>query len=59
MNKGLLSVHRMVEVGNRVVFQKSNHGVGGYVEDAQTRGRMYMRSDHGMFMLKLWAKKAF
>jgi predicted small secreted protein len=60
VNKALLSVARMVEAGNRVVFEKQEGGkAGGYVEDTQTGERMYMKEANGMFMLKLWVKKSF
>ena len=51
VSKALLSVSKMVNAGNRVVFEKG----GSYVEDVETRERMYMR----MYMLKLWVKKGF
>ena len=59
VNKALLSVTRMVEAGNRVVFEHNGGGVGGYVEDTFTGERMHMKNVNGMFMLKLWVKKAF
>jgi len=59
VNKALLSVTRMVEAGNRVVFEKTKGRAAGYVEDMQTGERMHMRPVNGMFMLKLWVKKSF
>ena len=52
VNKALLSVHRVVQAGNRVVFAAS----GSYVEDEQTGETMELIEKGGMYMLKLWAK---
>ena len=52
VNKALLSVSRMVQAGNTVVFSKS----GSYVEDEQTGERIPLREQGGMYMLKLWVK---
>ena len=49
VNKALLSVSRMVQAGNTVVFSKS----GSYVEDESTRERIPLREQGGMYMLKL------
>ena len=52
VNKGLLSVRRMVQAGNTVVFTKK----GSYIEDDHTRERMHMEEKNGMYMLKLWTR---
>ena len=53
VNKGLLSVRRMVQAGNTVVFTRN----GGYIEDDGTGGgRMHMEEKNGMYMLKLWTR---
>ena len=52
VNKALLSVSRMVQAGNTVVFSRS----GSYVEDEQTNERIPLREQGGMYMLKLWVK---
>ena len=52
VNKALLSVHRVVQAGNRVVFSAS----GSFVQDEQTGERMPPKEKGGMYMLKLWAK---
>ena len=52
VNKALLSVHRVVQAGNRVVFAAS----GSYVEDEQTGETMELVEKGGMYMLKLWVK---
>ena len=52
VNKALLSVHRVVQTGNRVVFSAS----GSFVQDGQTVERMPLEETGGMYMLKLWVK---
>ena len=52
VNKALLSVSRMVQAGNTVVFSSS----GSYVEDKNTGERIPLREQGGMYMLKLWVK---
>ena len=52
VNKALMSVSRMVQAGNKVVFSRS----GSYVEDEATRERIPLREQGGMYMLKLWIK---
>ena len=55
VNKALLSVRRMVQAGNRVVFDSS----GGYIEHTDTGDRIHMREQGGMYMLKLWVQRPF
>ena len=52
VNKALLSVSRMVQAGNKVIFSSS----GSYVEDEGTGERTPLREQGGMYMLKLWVK---
>ena len=52
VNKALLSVHRMVQAGNTVVF--SRHG--SYAQDDETGERINMREQGGMYMMKLWVR---
>ena len=52
VNKGLLSVRRMVQAGNTVIFNSN----GSYIEDNRTKERMYMEERNGMYMLKLWTR---
>ena len=52
VNKGLLSVGRMVGQGHKVVFDR----IGSYIEDERTKQRLYMREERGLYMLKLWVK---
>ena len=53
VNKALLSVHRVAQAGNRVVFAAAS---GSYVEDEQTGETMELVEKGGMYMLKLWVK---
>ena len=55
VNKERLSVSRMVQAGNRVVFEQN----GSYVEDVQSGERMHMVEKGGMYMLKVWVEKGF
>ena len=52
VNKALLSVHRVVQAGSRVVFASS----GSYVEDETAGETMELVEKGGMYMLKLWVK---
>ena len=53
VNKPLLSVRKIVESGNKVVFEQS----GSYIEDCQTKERMKMEVAGGMYMLKIWVNR--
>jgi hypothetical protein len=55
VNQGLLSVRKMVEAGNRVVFDKE----GSYVENKASGDRTWLRERGGMFIMKLWVKRPF
>ena len=55
VNKALLSVSRMVQAGNHVVFDQK----GSYVEDLHSGEKMYMYEKGGMYMLKMWFEKGF
>ena len=52
VNKGLLSVAKVVKNGNRVVFDDQ----GSYIEDKETHERMWLEERQGMYMLKMWVK---
>ena len=52
VNKALLSVSRLIQNGNRVVFDSE----GSYVEDKGTGEVMGLQEKHGMFMLRLWTQ---
>ena len=53
VNKALFSVSRMVQAGNRVVFEEK----GSYVEDLHSGVKMYKYEKGGMYMLKMWVEK--
>ena len=55
VKKPLMSVRRMTEAGNRVVFEPS----GGYIEDVHTGEKLQMRETGGMYMLKMWVQRLF
>ena len=54
VNKALLSVKKVLAAGNRVIFDED----GSFIEDKTTGERMWMRESNGMFMLRMWVKKA-
>ena len=51
VNKGLLSVKKIVAAGNRVVFDENS-----YIEDKGTGEKMWLTEAQGMYMLKMWVK---
>ena len=55
VNKPLLSVSKMVAAGNRVVFDES----GSYIENIVSGEKVWMKSQGGMYMLKMFVKKGF
>ena len=50
----MLDVRKVVEAGNRVVFDST----GSYIEDEKTHERMYMRDEAGMYMLRMYVRNA-
>ena len=52
VNKALLSVKRVVQAGNKVVFDAD----GSYIEDKSTGEKMWLREENGMYMLRMWVK---
>ena len=50
VNKPLLSVSRIMNAGNRVVFDLD----GSYIEDQHTKEKIWMEEQGGMFSVKLW-----
>ena len=54
MNKGLVSVRKVVEARNRVVFDSTR----SYIEDKKTNERMYTRDEAGMYMLRIYVRNA-
>ena len=55
VNKALLSVHRVVQPGNRVAFSAQ----GSFAQDEGAGEKTPLGEMGGMYMLKLWAKAAF
>ena len=55
VNKALLSVHKVISAGNKVVFDED----GSYIEDKVTQEKMWIREDRGMYMLRMWVRKPF
>ena len=55
VNKLLLSVSKIVAAGNRVVFDES----GSYIENIVSGEKVWMKSQGGMYMLKMFVKKGF
>ena len=53
VNKGLLSVQKLVKSGHRVVFDPN----GSYIEDTNNGEYMEMKEVGGMYMLKIWVQK--
>ena len=54
VNKALLSVKRVVQAGNKVVFDADV----SYIEDKSTGEKMLLREENGMYMLRMWVKTA-
>ena len=54
VNKALLSVRRLVDAGNKVVFDKN----GSYIEDSVRKEKMHLVEKQGMYVLKVWTKGA-
>ena len=50
VNKALLSVHKLVKAGNRVVFDQD----GSYIEERATEEKIWLQEQGGMYMLKMW-----
>ena len=50
VNKPLLSVSKLVQSGNTVVFSPD----GAYIEDRAHSGRIWLREDGGMYMARMW-----
>ena len=50
VNKALLSVSKLVQAGNRVVFDPQ----GSYIEDTTTGEQIWLQETGGMYTLKMW-----
>ena len=55
VSQNLLSVHRCVKAGNRVVFDSD----GSYVENKATGEVNWLTETGNLWTLKLWVKKGF
>ena len=55
VNKAVLSVKKVIQAGNKVVFDSE----GRYIEDKHKRWRIPLQEQNGMFLLKLWVRKPF
>ena len=55
VNKALLSVKKMVNAGNRVVFEPD----GGYIENVHTGKKIDMTDRGGMYTIKMWVRTHF
>ena len=53
VNKALLSVAKIVSVGNRVVFEKD----GSYIEDTKSGEWIPLEEKNGNYILRLWVHK--
>ena len=58
VNKALLSVSKMVNHGNKVVFGEiDGHGNRiSYIEDNITKERLWIEEENGMYALKVWVR---
>ena len=52
VNKGLLSVRRIVKLGHKVIFDAN----GSYIQHVKSGERMRLVERKGMYMLKLWTR---
>ena len=52
VNKGLLSVMKVVKAGNRVIFDSN----GSYIQDKKTGECMTLTEKNGLYMLRMWTK---
>ena len=55
VNKALLSVRRVTQMGNKVVFEPG--GGGGYIENESTGEQLRFKENGGMYALKMWIHK--
>ena len=52
VNKGLLSVMKVVKAGHRVVFDAD----GSYIQDKRSGEYMQLTEKNGLYMLRMWTK---
>ena len=54
VNKGLLSVGKVANAGNTVVFTRD----GSFIEDDSTGERIAIKEENGMYMLSMWVRRS-
>jgi hypothetical protein len=54
VNSNLGSVHRVIEAGSKVVFDKD----GSYIQNKKTGKKINIRNDGGAFEFDIWVPKA-
>ena len=52
VKKPLMSVHKLVKAGHKVVFDEP----GAYIEHKTTGERIWLQETGGMYMMKLWVR---
>ena len=50
VNKPLMSVHKLVQTGHRVIFDDG----GSWIEDKATGECIDLKESGGMYMLRMW-----
>ena len=55
VNQPLLSVRKVVEAGNRVVFERG----GSYIHSEIDGRKIWLTDKQGMYVLKMWVKRSF
>ena len=53
VNKGLLSIRKVVKAGNRVVFDDDY----SYIQDKATGECITINEESGMYMLSMWVRR--
>ena len=52
VNKALLSVKKVVQAGNKVVFDSD----GSFIEDKITGQKLWLKEENGMYKLQMWVR---
>ena len=55
VNRELLSVSRAVTNGAQVVF----HPQGSFIQDLQTKEKIWLKEENGMYTLSMWVPRPF
>ena len=56
VNQGLLSVAKLVQAGNRVVFDEDD---SSFIENKSSGERTWLKPRNGMYIMKLWVERPF